>query len=166
MPDRNRGHAGERRLARGVGGPEQTLRAEPPCALGDGENAADPTEPPVECELADGGGAFEGIARELLRRREERKRDRQVEAGALLAQLRRREVDRDPPRREAQLGSRDPGADSFPRLLAGAVGEADDREAGNAVTNVRLDVDPPRLETDESMGDRACKHASRLGAEW
>jgi hypothetical protein len=29
---------------------------------------------------------------------------------------------------------------------------------------VRLHVDPPRLETDERMRDRACKHAPRLGA--
>jgi hypothetical protein len=48
--------------------------------------------------------------------------------------------------------------------LAGAVGEADDREAGDAVTNVRLHVDAARLEADERMRDRACKHAARLGA--
>ena len=36
---------------------------------------------------------------------------------------------------------------------------------GNAVADVRLDVDPPRLETDERMRDRACKHTSTLRAE-
>ena len=166
MPDRDRGNAGKRRLACGVGGAEETIRAEPPRALGNGENAADPPEPSVERELPDGGGALEGAAWELLRRREEREGDRQVEAGALLAQLRRGEIDRDAPRGEGQLGSRDPTAHSLPRLLAGAIREADDREARDAVANVRLYVDPTRLEADESVRDRACKHASRLGAEW
>ena len=158
MPDRHRGDAGESRLARRVGRTEETLGTEPPCALGDGEDAADAPQPPVERELADRGGALERAARELLRRREQRERDRQVEAGALLAQLGRREVDRDAARREVQLGGGDPAANALARLLAGAVGEPDDREAGNAVANVRLDVDPSRLEADERMRDRACKH--------
>ena len=59
-----------------------------------------------------------------------------------------------------------PRANTLTGLLAGAVGEADDGEAGNAVANVRLDVDAARLEADERMRDRACKHASRLGAKW
>ena len=37
-------------------------------------------------------------------------------------------------------------------------GEPDDREPGNAGLHVRLDLDLPRLETDESMSDRACEH--------
>ena len=45
------------------------------------------------------------------------------------------------------------------RLLAGPVGEPDDREPGNAGLHVRLDLDLSRLETDESMSDRACEHA-------
>ena len=165
VPDRDRGDARERRLARGVGRTQETLGAEPPRALGDREDAADPPQPAVERELADRSGALERAARELLRRREQRERDRQVETGALLAQLGGREVDRDPAGREAQLGGGDPRADPLARLLAGAVGEADDREAGDAVANVGLDVDPARLEADERMRDRACKHTSTLGAK-
>jgi hypothetical protein len=54
---------------------------------------------------------------------------------------------------------------SLPRFLAGAVGEADDRESGNPVANVRLDVDAARLEADERMSDRACEHSSKLRAK-
>jgi hypothetical protein len=108
---------------------------------------------------------LERAARHLSRSREERERDREVEPRALLAQLGGREIDRDAPVGEAQLGGRDAAAHAFARLLAGPVGEADDREAGNAVADVRLDVDAPRLETDERMGDRACKHTSRLRAK-
>jgi hypothetical protein len=55
--------------------------------------------------------------------------------------------------------------DAFARLLAGAVGEPYDREAGDAVTDVGLHVHAARLESDESTRDRACKHVSRLGAK-
>ena len=43
---------------------------------------------------------------------------------------------------------------------AGAVGEADDREAGDAGVDVRLDLDPARLEPDERVGDGAREHAT------
>ena len=165
MPDRDRGDAGESRFSSRVRRTQETLGAEPPRALGNGEDAADPAQPAVERELADRGGALERAARKLLRRSEERERDRQVEAGTLLAQLRRREVDGDPPRREAQLGGGDPGANALTGLLASTVGKPDDREAGDAVANVRLDVDATWLEADERMRDRACKHVSRLRAK-
>src|SRR5581483_8866231 len=102
-------------------------------------------------------------SRQLPRSRQQSKRDREVETGAFLPQLGRCEVDGDAARREAQLGGGDPASDPLTRFLAGAIGEADDREAGNAVANVRLDVDASRLEADERMRDRACKHGSRLG---
>ena len=47
------------------------------------------------------------------------------------------------------------------RLLARAVGEPDDREAGDARLQVRLDLDPARLETDEGLRERASEHAPR-----
>ena len=162
MPDRDRGDPRESGLAGGVGRAQETLGTEPPSTLCDGEDAADPAETAVERELADRGGALERAARELLRRCEERERDREVEAGSLLAQLGGRKIDRDPAGREAQLCRGDSRAHPLTRLLAGAIGEADDGEARDAVASVRLHVDPTRLEADERMRDRACKHASRL----
>jgi hypothetical protein len=67
--------------------------------------------------------------------------------------------------REAQLRRRDPRANPLTRLLAGAIGEADDGEARDPVPNVRLHVDPARLEADERMRDRACKHTPTLRAK-
>ena len=55
-------------------------------------------------------------------------------------------------------GGDDAAADAVLRLLAGAVGEPDDREARNARLEVRLDLDLARLEPDERMGDRAREH--------
>ena len=100
-----------------------------------------------------------------MRGGEDRKRDRQVEARALLPQAGRREVDGDPPHREHELGRGDPAAHPFLCLLARAVGEADDRERRPGELQVRLDLDPARIETDERMGDRAGEHVATLGGE-
>jgi hypothetical protein len=51
------------------------------------------------------------------------------------------------------------------RLLAGAVGEPDDCEAGYPGLQVCLDLDLPWLEPDQGMGNRACKHATTVGAK-
>ena len=48
------------------------------------------------------------------------------------------------------------------RLLAGAIGETDDREPRDARLEVRLDLDLPWLEADECVSGRSCKHALRL----
>ena len=51
--------------------------------------------------------------------------------------------------------------DAVLRLLAGAVGEPDDRERRQIGRDeVRLDLDPPRLEADDGGGEGACEHAS------
>ena len=44
------------------------------------------------------------------------------------------------------------------RFLTCAVGQPDDGEARKAELEVGLDLDLPRLEADESVGDRACEH--------
>src|SRR5205823_6829647 len=90
----------------------------------------------------------------VVSRAKHRERDRQVEPGAFLLQLRRGEVDRDPDARPAQLGRRDAAPHALPSLLAGPVSEPDDREAGQPLVDVRLDFDASRLEADERMRDR------------
>src|SRR6185437_10156642 len=116
----------------------------------------------VERELAHGRVPVELRSRQLTRRAEHGERDRQVEPGAFLAELRRRKVDGDPAVREVELGGGDAAPDTFTRFLAGLVGQADDREARQPVANVRLDVDAARLEADESVSDRAREHGSTL----
>ena len=67
---------------------------------------------------------------DLLRAEQDPDRDREVERRAGLAQVRRREVDRDPPRRVDEAGVADRAADPLAGLLERGVGQADDREAG------------------------------------
>ena len=162
VPHRDRLDAGERRLGRRLARAEHPLEPHAPRTLGDREHAADAAQAPVERELADGRVPVELVVRELLRRREHRERDRQVVARPLLAEAGRSEVDGDPAARELQLGRGDAALDALARLSAGAVGQADDHEGRRAVLDVRLHLDATRLETDESMGDRACKHLPTL----
>ncbi len=102
--------------------------------------------------------ARQPLRRNLARSRQDGERDRQVEPGALLPQLRRSEIDRDPPVRPDELGRGDPAPDALLRLLAGAVGQPDDRERRDAELQVSLDLDSARIEADESVRDRAREH--------
>ena len=45
------------------------------------------------------------------------------------------------------------------RLLTCTIGETDDREARDARLEMRLDLDLPRLESDECVSHRAREHA-------
>ena len=72
------------------------------------------------------------------------------------------EVDGDAAQRPFELGRGDPTADPLLRLLAGAIGEPDDREGRHPRLEVRLDLDAARLEADEGVGERTCEHAATL----
>jgi hypothetical protein len=125
------------------------------------EHTADAPEPPVERKLTARGVLREPVARDLARSGEERERDRDVEAGALLLQLRRREVDR-APARPAKMSGSEARADPMFRLLTGAVDEADERERRHGFDDVRLRLDTARLEPDDGERDGARKHAATL----
>ena len=146
-------------LARRLGGAEDPLEPGAPRALGDGERAAHGPDAAVERELADGRVLGEPLGRKLPRRRQHRERDREVEAGSFLAQTGGSEVDGDPLQRPFELRGADAAADAVLGLGAGAVGEPDDREAREAAVDVRLDLDAPRLEADERVGDGAREHS-------
>ncbi len=51
------------------------------------------------------------------------------------------------------------------RLLAGAVGEPDDRKSWNTELEMGLDLHLPRLEPDQSVSDRACEHLATMNTE-
>jgi hypothetical protein len=99
------------------------------------------------------------LARELVRielrggqltgRSEDAERDRQVEAAAFLRQLGRREIDRDPPRRELEAAVRERSAHAFAAFLHLRLREPDDGEAGEPGPDVHLDVDRGGVEPGE-----------------
>ena len=157
--------ARERGLRRRAGGAEQPLEPALAGTFRGGEHAAHGPYAAVERQLADGGVPAQPLARDLVRRREHRQRDRQVEARALLPQARRREIHGDPVPRPLETCRSHARAHAVLRLLARAVGKADDREAGNAALDVRLHLHATRVETDKSVGDRAREHTIERSLE-
>ncbi len=121
-------------------------------SLGDREDAGDRPHRAVEGELADQRDPRSGWPLELPRRGQQRRRDRQVEAGAGLAQAGRSEVGDDPAQREleAAVGERRPHP--LARLAHGGVGQADDREGRQSPVDVDLDPDRARRDPVEGEG--------------
>ena len=90
---------------------------------------------------------------------QDRERDREIEAGPLLAQARRSEVDRDAAAGPVPLGRGDPAAHALLRLLARTVGEPDDRERPARCRWRWASTSTLRgVEADEGVGDRAREH--------
>ena len=77
-------------------------------------------------------------------------------AGADLAQVRRREVDRDPLAREHEAGVRDRRADALARLAHRLVGEPDDRERRQPASGCRP---PPTPGAPRRRRARRCRRA-------
>ena len=98
----------------------------------------------------------------LLRAEQDPDRDGQIERGARLAQVRRRQVDRDPPRRMAEPGIADRPANPFPGLLERRIGKPDDREPRQSRGDVDLDPDDPAVEADEGGRQEGGQHRPTL----
>ena len=166
VADADRLDARERRLVRRLCGAEDALEARTSRTLGGRDRPRDGSDPPVEAELTDAGVLGEPIARELLRRREHRQRDREIESGSLLPERGRRKIDRDRLARPLEERRVDAAPHAVLCLLAGPVGQPDDREGRLlARAQVRFDLDATRLETDEGERDRAAEHLPTLRLE-
>ena len=116
----------------------------------------------AEPELADQRDAA-GTGPHLLRAEQDPERDREVERRTRLAQLRRREVDRDPARRVVVAGVAQRAADALPRLGQRGVRQPDDREARQAGRDVDLDPDDPAGDPVERGGEEGREHTATLG---
>jgi hypothetical protein len=158
VTERHRLHAGERRLGCGLRSAKQALETSAPRALRRRQHSADGTHAAVERELAEDRVAVEALLRDLVGGGEDRQRNGEVEAGSLLAQRRRSEVHGDAMGRPLEPGRHDARAHTVFRLLARAVGKTDDREAGQAALDARLDLDPAGVEADQRVRDRPCEH--------
>jgi hypothetical protein len=151
-------------------------RAQPEALRGvrDGEGAARAAYAAVEGELAEQAVAAQPLRWELPGRGEDRAREREVEPRPRLGDVRGREVDGDPPRRELEARIEDRRPDALARLAYGGVREADDRERGQAGADVDLDRDVAGIEPvdRERVSSREHRLSSpglgqgRLGAAW
>ena len=153
---------GERRLGRRLGSADETGQPLAPGAFRDGDRARDRTHATVERKLPDTAVLEEPLGRELVRPGQERERNRQVEAGSFLAKRSRGEVDRDPVAAgPGQHRVDDAAVHTVLGLLAGTVGQPDDRERGQLGRDeVRLDLHAARLEADDGGGEGSREHTT------
>ena len=170
LPTQGRDQLGERldaddldvRHQRGLARPRQRqhelAQLVAPRGLGDGERAPDRPHLAGQRELADDRARRDGLRLQLAGRDEERDREREVERRPDLAQVGRREVDRDPPQRELVAGVHERGPDALARLAHRLVGEPDHGERGQAEPDVGLDPDPPRVHALDGEGDDPGEH--------
>jgi len=158
--------AGERRLARRVGRAQEPREPRARCTLRGRNRPTDATDPPVEPELADARVLFEAGRWDQPGGCEHGERYRDVEPRPLLAQRGRRKVHGDDLVWPCEARRMHAAANAVLRLLAGAVGQADDRERRLlAGAQVRLDLDTARLEAHERERDRASEHPSTVRAK-
>jgi hypothetical protein len=165
MPHCHRLDSCELDLRPGLGRADQLLGTVPPCSLRRDQGTGDRPQPAVESKLADGRMTGERALRDLMRSLEHCQGDGQVEPGPLLAKVGRREVDDDAVTRPGELRRGDSASDSLLRLLAGAIGEPDDREGGSASLEKGLDLDTSRIEADQGMGDGSREDVGKIDDE-
>ena len=91
--------------------------------------------------------------------RQQRRREREVECRARLAQVRWSEVHRDAPQREVEPRVDERRTDALARLLHGRIAQADDRERGQPRVDVGLDRDADAVDPEQGEGGRTSQHA-------
>ena len=149
----------DRRLARVGVRQHQAVDAVPARLRRDGEDAAHRPHRAVERELADGDHPLQPLAGNETGRREHADGDRQVERRPHLAHVRRREVDRYPPRRKLEAGVADGALDAVAALADARVGQADEGDRRQpAVRYVDLDPDGMRLDAEQGRGPHDGQH--------
>ena len=131
---------------------------------GHAERAAYRAHLSVQPQLAD-EHAPHGVGRAHAAEPQEAHGDRQVQRGAALAKVGRGEVDGHRPDRHREAAVLERRADALSRLAHGRVGEAHDREPGQAVAGVDLHVEDTGLQAERRGGVDSGEHADLLGAE-
>ena len=119
---------------------------------GGGQHAGDRRERAVETELADDGEALHRIGGDGADRRHQAERDRQIVMAPFLREVRGREIDGDPARRQRQPRGDQGCAHSLLGFGNGLVRKANNGESGEPRRHLRLHVDG--LGLDPFEGDR------------
>ena len=146
------------RLPRVRGGNGHTGATSARGLLGHRQHARQGADRAIEGELAGQPPVIQGRLRDLPRRAEDRRRDREIEARAGLAQVGRRQVGGDPLERELEAAVDDRRAHPLAGLPDGGVREPDEREGGQPAVDVDLDVDGERVDALEGEGSGSGEH--------
>src|SRR5439155_856630 len=111
------------------------------------------------------GGSASGPARDLPRSEQERDRDRKVEAGALLSDVRGRQVDGDLSGRKLEAAVSKRREDALAAFPHGRVGQSHDREGRKSGAQVCLDFDEEAVDPLRGATRDTGKHGARSGGE-
>ena len=148
------------RLRRILDGHDERADAPLPAREADGQGAPHGSDLAVERQLADDRDRADAPVADGARGGENAERDRQVERRALLPEIGRREIDRDPVRRKREARVADGRAHALAALAHGRVGEPHRREGRQARRDVHFDADERRLHTDQGRREHARQHGA------
>jgi len=123
----------------------------------DRQGAADRAEGAGEGELGAENDVLQAARRKLVRCHEDAQCDGQVEPRAILGQIGGCEVDGDATSREFEPAGGQRAADAIPRLAHGGIGQADNGEGRQPASEVNLNADPRRIDTDRRPGLNQCQ---------
>ena len=128
----------------------------------DGQRPSNRPNRTFEPQLAEHRDPAQAGGRDLLRGGEDADRDRQVECRAVLANVGRGKIHRNPLERErvARVGQR--GVHALPALLHRAEREADRDERGEAVGDVGLDIHEIRVDPQDGRRTDPGEHVLTL----
>ena len=127
-----------------------------------GEGAADRTNGAVEREFPRDHPPGQRLSRQDAFGAQHRQGDRQVEKGAVLPQIGRREVDGDLPAGEGESGVAHGGTDPVVAFPDRASGEPDDGVGGQPVGDVGLDFHGNRVDPEHGEGEGANEQGGNL----
>ena len=145
---------------------DEPADALPPRGESHREHSAHRAQRAAERQLAADRGIGCRIGRDLAAGAQDGDRQSEVEDRAGLADVRRRQVRGDPPAREVEARVRQRGANPLARLAHRGIGEADDRERGQAAAaNVDLDLHPPAVDAVDGEGCDASGHRATVGCD-
>jgi hypothetical protein len=116
----------------------------------------------IEAQFAEHRKAIERIRRDRTDRGHQAERDRQIVMAAFLGQIGRREVDRDPPRRQRQPRGDQRRAHPLAGFGDGLVRQSDNGKRRQPKCDLHLHVDAAGLDALKSHGGNPLDHAAPL----
>ncbi len=124
----------------------------------DGKHSAHALDLAVQRQLTDDRIGADASVDDHPGSRENAERDRQIERGALLAEVGRSQVHRDPLGRKCKAGVSDGAAHSLTALANSRVRKTDHGEHGQPRTDVDFDTDERGLDAHERCGENSREH--------
>ncbi len=146
------------RLRQVLLGEDQRLEAGAAGREGHRQRTAHGPDAPLQAQLTEDRHAVKPLAVDLAGRRQHPQGNRQVERGALLADVGRGEVHRDPFQRKRVPGVGERRVHPLASFFYGALRQAHGRKRRQAVRDVGLDVDQVGVDAEHGGGADAGQH--------